>query len=205
MQKGQSIFELEALSSPRTSVCRNWHLFSVCLMMTFLLAGCRGIAGPFPPPLWIRAPCGAIGLCRHNIIGQGESQLHHAKFLNKAKCTLLLLRSVTFWDRRHVTVNFVKRHDMRLQKHKDSLLLHENIVLHPRSQYSLGNATHCQGVFTPERPASPAAYVFSYPSALYRTQEVNRGVIRRSNLSSFSPFMEETCILFTQVSSVPKV
>src|SRR5215212_5326462 len=40
----------------------------------YSLAGCRGIAGPFPPPLWIRAPCGAIGLCRHNIIGQGESQ-----------------------------------------------------------------------------------------------------------------------------------
>src|SRR5215212_11215657 len=40
----------------------------------YSLAGCRGIAGPFPPPLWIRAPCGAIELCRHNIIGRKESQ-----------------------------------------------------------------------------------------------------------------------------------
>src|SRR5512133_1955524 len=79
-----------ALSSPRTSVCRNWHLFSLCLMMTFWLAGCRGIAGPFPPPLWIRAPCGAIGLCRHNIIGQGESQFYAIGLVKDVtNCTLL--------------------------------------------------------------------------------------------------------------------
>jgi hypothetical protein len=29
----------------------------------FTLAGCRGIAGPFPPPLWIRVPIGAILIC----------------------------------------------------------------------------------------------------------------------------------------------
>ena len=34
VQKGQSMVECEALSSPRTSVCRNWHLFSFYLMMT---------------------------------------------------------------------------------------------------------------------------------------------------------------------------
>jgi hypothetical protein len=44
----------------------------------YSLAGCRGIAGPFPPPLWIRAPYGAIELCGHNIMGDSESQLFSA-------------------------------------------------------------------------------------------------------------------------------
>jgi len=28
----------------------------------FSLAGCRGFIGPVPPPLWIRAPLGAVKL-----------------------------------------------------------------------------------------------------------------------------------------------
>jgi hypothetical protein len=30
--------------------------------LAFSLAGCRGFKGPVPPPLWIRAPLGAIKL-----------------------------------------------------------------------------------------------------------------------------------------------
>jgi hypothetical protein len=60
-------------------------------MMTFLLAGCRGIAGPFPPPLWIRAPCGAIELCWHNIIGHRESQFREPYREEIDRCRLPLL------------------------------------------------------------------------------------------------------------------
>jgi len=44
----------------------------------YSLAGCRGIAGPFALPRWIRAPYGAIELCPHNIMGSMESQLQSA-------------------------------------------------------------------------------------------------------------------------------
>ena len=73
-QKGQYIF----VSSPLIS--QNIRLselapFQLSSNDDYSLAGCRGIAGPFPPPLWIRAPCGAVELCPHNIMVSLESQL----------------------------------------------------------------------------------------------------------------------------------
>jgi hypothetical protein len=74
-QKGQYIF----VSSPLIS--QNIRLSELAPFQLLSndddsLAGCRGIAGPFPPPLWIRAPCGAIELFGHNIMGDRESQLY---------------------------------------------------------------------------------------------------------------------------------
>src|SRR6266516_4328216 len=66
-------------------------LVSFCSQLSNYLTktGCRGIAGPFPPPLWIRAPCGAIDLYRHNIMGGMESQLQDTCHCESARSNLL--------------------------------------------------------------------------------------------------------------------
>ena len=73
-----------ALSSSRTSFCRNWH------RIRLTPTGCRGITGPVPPPLWIRVPIRAIELSRDNTTGQCTSQLMATFHASNKKCGVTL-------------------------------------------------------------------------------------------------------------------